>query len=579
MSFEILERIFGTNDKNKNINNESVSNFGVMPMYSLRQGRAYLNDEEKLNENDQTNATTTNVYLAQKSNNGSRIIKKMNKYGKEGFENNNTAPADAATASASASSAPANVPANVPTNATNASNDADIQKMDDAFDSKMNSYSNALSEYNKEILTNNNYFVVQVKTLNPINDCFNCDPSLGGTDCSAMGVSNSNGGIRTAPPNSTSPTANLLPCVQAGVTVPGWSANPNDSNSCIAPLAGQKCCPTTIVNGQPVCIAGFGSDNYDENAMNGWISACIAPPSPDEINQKIALANEYCQGNGIDLNYWSKNANNFTLVTTQDPANNIRPFAKMNSVPVWIVNTFTNLQDANKAKNTLVFSPTVQSALKSTREDMLNAGTALIKAISSKQVTTAADRKNIEQKLQAVETKMSKLDSQARDMTGNGNDDATITPYAITSNHHKNANANKAKINPTKETFEVRGAVPTSLIAQEEDTRIQFKSNYAYYTLWFIIAVFLMIVMFSNFFYKGGNGDNGDNENNDSGDNYSGYKEGESSSSSSSYMLGFGIISMLLFIYFIIQFVLAHFNVSRPQLPFESINPLFVLNQ
>lgn len=569
MSFEILERIFGTNDKNKNVNNDSVSNFGVMPMYSLRQGRAYLNDEEKLNENDQTNATT-NVYLAQKTNNRSRMIKKMNKYGKEGFENN-TAAADPATASASASSAPSQIP-------TNASNNVDIQKMDDAFDSKMNSYSNALSEYNKEILTNNNYFVVRVKTLNPINDCFNCDPSLGGTDCSAMGVSNSNGGIRTALPNSTSPTANLLPCVQAGVTVPGWSTNPNDSNSCIAPL-GQKCCPTTIVNGQPVCIAGFGSDNYDENAMNGWISACITPPSPDEINQKIALANEYCQGNGIDLNYWSKNANNFTLVTTQDPANNIRPFAKMNSVPVWIINTFTTLQDANKAKNTLVFSPMVQSALKSTREDMLNAGTALIKAISSKQVTTAADRKNIEQKLQAVETKMSKLDSQARDMTGNGNDDATITPYAITSNHHKNANANKAKINPTKETFEVRGAnaMPTSLIAQEEDTRIQFKSNYAYYTLWFIIAVFLMIVMFSNFFYKGGNGDNGDNGYSGNSGNSGSSEEGESSSSS--YMLGFGIISMLLFIYFIIQFVLAHFNVSRPQLPFESINPLFVFNQ
>ena len=67
MSFEILERIFGTNDKNKNVRNDSAGNFGVMPMYSLRQGRAYLNDEEKLNENDQTN-----VYLAQKSNNGSR---------------------------------------------------------------------------------------------------------------------------------------------------------------------------------------------------------------------------------------------------------------------------------------------------------------------------------------------------------------------------------------------------------------------------------------------------------------------------------------------------------------------------
>ena len=119
--------------------------------------------------------------------------------------------------------------------------------------------------------------------------------------------------------------------------------------------------------------------------------------------------------------------------------------------------------------------------------------------------------------------------------------------------------------------------MPTSLIAQEEDTRIQFKSNYTYYTLWFIIAVFLMIVMFSNFFYnKGGNSDNGDSNDNYSGNSGSS-EEGESSYSS--YMLGFGIISMLLFIYFIIQFVLAHFNVSRPQLPFESINPLFVFNQ
>ena len=475
------------------------------------------------------------------------MIKKINKYGKgkEGFESaSNDAPADAATASASASSAPAQIP-------TNATDDVDVQKLDDAFDSKMNAYSNALSEYNKEILTNNNYFVVQAKTLTPINSCFNCDASLGGTDCSAMGVSNSNGDIRLAAPDSTSPTANLLPCVHAGVTVPGWSANPNDGNSCIAPLAGQKCCPTTIFNGQPVCIAGFG--NYDENAMNGWMGSCISPPSPDEINQKIALANEYCQGNGIDLNYWSKNANNFTLVTLQDPANDIRPFAKMNSVPVWIVNTFTTLQDANKAKNTLVFSPTVQSALKSTREDMLNAGTALIKAISSKQVTTDADRKTIEQKLQTIKTKMSKLDSQARDMMGI--DDATPS-----SNQDKTNN----KTNNTKESFEVRSAMPTSLIAQEEDTRIQFKSNYAYYTLWFIIAVLLMIVMFSNFFYnKGGNGESGSSS-----------EEGESS-----YMLGFGILSMLLFIYFIVQFVLAHFNVSRPQLPFESINPLFVFNQ
>jgi hypothetical protein len=143
-----------------------------------------------------------------------------------------------------------------------------------------------------------------------------------------MGVSNSNGEIRTALPDSASPTANLLPCVQAGVTVPGWSANPNDSGTCIAPLAGQKCCPTTMFNGQPVCIASF--NGYDETAMNNWMGSCITPLSPDEMNQRIALANEYCQGNGIDLNYWSKNANNFVLVTTQDPGDSTQKFVDQN---------------------------------------------------------------------------------------------------------------------------------------------------------------------------------------------------------------------------------------------------------
>lgn len=128
---------------------------------------------------------------------------------------------------------------------------------------------------------------------------------------------------------------------------------------------------------------------------------------------------------------------------------------------------------------------------------MLNAGTALIKAISSKQVTTDADRKMIEQKLQTIKTKMSKLDSQARDMTAGNDDDATPSSNQ---DKTKTKTSNNNNNNNTKESFEVRSAIPTSLIAQEEDTRIQFKSNYAYYTLWFIIAVLLMIVMFSNFF-------------------------------------------------------------------------------
>jgi hypothetical protein len=467
----------------------------------------------------------------------------------------------------------------------------------------MTAYSSAVSEYNKEILKGHNFFVVQVNALTPINSCFNCDASLGGTDCSAMGVSNSNGEIRTALPNSASPTANLLPCVQSGVTVPGWSANPNDSGTCIAPLAGQKCCPTTMFNGQPVCIAGF--NNYDENAMNNWMSSCITPPSPDEISQRIALASEYCKGNGIDLNYWSKNANNFVLVTTQDPGGdstkkivdqsgscagwadsgeceknpnymlsmcsascvrvganvpggNIRPFAKMNSVPVWIINTFTNKQDANKAKAAAVFSPTVQSTLKSTRDDMMNAGTALIKALSSQQSATAEDRQKIEEQLRSVESKMTKLASQSRDMDISLTDAVTILKNKMTKQ--------KQHGTTVKETF--LGTSSSSLLAaQEKDTRIQFESNYTFYTVFVVMAIILFVVMFSNFFYTSPSPSSSESSFGSSGGD----------ESTSSYGLVFGIVALILFIYFIVQYGLARYNISRPQLPFESINPLFVL--
>jgi hypothetical protein len=357
-----------------------------------------------------------------------------------------------------------------------------------------------------------------------------------------MGVSNSNGDIRTALPNSTSPTANLLPCVQAGVTVPGWSAHPNDSGSCIAPL-GQKCCTSSMHNGQPVCIAGFGADNYDENAMNGWTSACITPPSPEEINQKIALANEYCQGNGISLNYWSTNANNFVVVTTQDPANKNRPFAKMNSIPVWIINTFTNLQNANKAKSALVFSPTVEKTLSSAREDMLNAATALTKAVSSQQSTTAADRKAVEQKISAIRSKISKIDSHKQSLD-------------------KSASVNAISSTSAKESFTSSSSSSSNLLGQEEDTRIQFKSSYSYYTVWFVIAILLIVVIFSNIFYtKGG----------ESGEGEEGEEGGEGPSS---ITLIIGTLVMVVFIYFIIQYILAYFKVSRPELPFGDVNPL-----
>jgi hypothetical protein len=579
-----FDNIFGTSDNNDNNNSNNKSSNGdendndkySLKNISLRQGRAFLKDEQKLNR--------MNTYLAQ--NTGNSKIVGMNI---EGFDNGSQQP-QAAAASSSASSAPETVSPAAAAAATQ------LDKLDDAFDSKMAAYSSALSEFNKELLKNQNYFVVPVKSLTPINSCYNCDASLGGTDCAAMGVSNSNGDLRTALPDSTSPTANLLSCVVSGVHVPGWSAHPNDSGSCVAPL-GQNCCNMSILNGQPVCQAGFGADNYDESAMSDWIGACMTPPSPDEINQKITLANEYCQGNGISLNYWSQNANNFVLVTTQDPANSIRPFAKMNGIPVWMcdlgdpsgVNSFSNLQDANKAKSTLVFSPTVEKTLTSAREDMLNAGTALIKAISSQQSTTMADRKAMEQKINAIKTKISKIDSHKQML------DKSVDPNSIYSvmntvktkisnfDSHKPTimeTLDKAAKSPTGKMIEgkimdrIEGKLPastttesfmlpSSLQGQEEDTRIQLKSSYSYYTVWFVIAVLLIVVMFSNIFYtKGGEGGEGE-------------EGGEDSSSvMSSTTLLIGVLIMIVFIYFVVQYILSYFKISRPELPFDSINPL-----
>ena len=115
-----------------------------------------------------------------------------------------------------------------------------------------------------------------------------------------------------------------------------------------------------------------------------------------------------------------------------------------------------------------------------------------------------------------------------------------------------------------KESF-----IGTSLLAQETDTRIQFQSNYTFYIVWFVIAAVLVVIMFSNFFYTSPSSQSDFGYSGSSGD-------GDETGSSSSNVLGFGIIAMLIFIYFIIQFALSRFNISRPRLPFESINPLFV---
>jgi len=584
-----FDNIFG---KNNNNNNNTDNNSGSIEYdggYSLKnisltQGREFLNDEKKL--------SSINTYLAQNTGNDKLIGMNIEGFSVGDVMSSSSMP-QAAIASASASSAPAEISAPAASGAAPAASGGapaasggapatdkqNILKLQDAFDSKLTAYASALTEYNKEILNNQNYFVVQVRSLVPINDCFNCDPNLSGKDCSAIGMNNGNGSLRTSDPKSTSVsvTANLLPCVQSGVTVPGWSANPNDTGSCIAPL-GQKCCTMNVYNQQPVCSAAFGADNYDADAMNNWVGLCITPPSADEIAQKIALANEYCQGNGISLNYWSTNANNFVLVTTKDPANNIRPFAKMNSLPVWIINTFTNMQDANTAKTALVFSPTVQKTLASVRDDVTTAGNILIKAISTQHANTESERKQIKQTMQAVEKKLSKLDSHKLMLDENAN----VTPSAASppassaseSSVHKikKGAASGGNVSNVKETFSSRyeNIDPNSLLGQEEDTRIQFKSSYAYYTLWFVFAILIVAVLFSNIFMSSSSSSEelADDEGSEG-------SEGSEKSKSSSMILIFGLITVFIFIYFIIQYIMVYFNVSRPSLPFNDVNPLF----
>lgn len=229
----------------------------------------------------------------------------------------------------------------------------------------------------------------------------------------------------------------------------------------------------------------------------------------------------------------------------------------MNGIPVWMcdlgdpsgVNSFSNLEDANKAKSALVFSPTVEKMLTSAREDMLNAATALVKAASLQQSTTAAERKALEQKINVIKAKISKLDSHKQTLDKSANVNAISSVATI-----KESFMSSSFMSSSSATL------PESLTGQEEDTRLQFKSSYAYYTVWFVIAILLIIVMFSNIFMGGGGEESGEG--------------GEGSSSMSSTTLIIGTLMMFVFIYFIIQYILAYFKVSRPELPLGALNPL-----
>ena len=153
----------------------------------------------------------------------------------------------------------------------------------------------------------------------------------------------------------------------------------------------------------------------------------------------------------------------------------------------------------------------------------------------------------MEQKINAIKIKISKIDSHKQLLDKSG-----LTNFS--------------RMSTTKESFMSSSfALPNSVLGQEEDTRIQLKSSYAYYTVWFVIAILLIIVIFSNIFMGGGK---------EGGEGGEGGEGEEGSSSMSSMTLIIGILTVIIFIYFIIQYILAYFKISRPNLPFGEINPL-----
>ena len=166
----------------------------------------------------------------------------------------------------------------------------------------------------------------------------------------------------------------------------------------------------------------------------------------------------------------------------------------------------------------------------------------------------------MEKKINAIKTKISKIDSHKQTL------DKSVDPnsiYSVIMNtvNPKISNFDSHKPLPASTTTE-SFMLPSSLQGQEEDTRIQLKSSYSYYTVWFVIAILLIVVMFSNIFMdkkEGGEGEEG----------------GEDSSSvMSSTTLLIGVLIMIVFIYFVVQYILSYFNISRPDLPFDNINPL-----
>jgi hypothetical protein len=58
------------------------------------------------------------------------------------------------------------------------------------------------------------------------------------------------------------------------------------------------------------------------------------------------------------------------------------------------------------------------------------------------------------------------------------------------------------------------------------------------------------------------------------GEGGEGGEDGEGSSFASSTTLMIGVLVMIIFVYFIVQYILAYFNISKPDLPFGEINPL-----
>jgi hypothetical protein len=212
----------------------------------------------------------------------------------------------------------------------------------------------------------------------------------------------------------------LPQCTHSGVTVPGWSERPNKRGTCIAPK-GQKCCNESTYNGQPVCEAQFRNHNYDERAMNNWISSCIEPAKvKDLLEKKCPLSISQTRDGNVYINQTNSALRDkylFSGCTDSNTCNttNMDPISKniLDSIPskghcgAWDLGDYGWNQDKGKWVNKIDYNY-IKNEINNQKSIINETSDQIEKkaeALEEKQKQVYGQTKEIEDKMRLLETR------------------------------------------------------------------------------------------------------------------------------------------------------------------------------